>query len=223
MVIRILDVTTSADTGDQGEKAFKRIHGALSDRRAKVIVSFDGVKTATSSFVNVAFVQLLSSYSFQDIKSRLRVVEFDTTDQRHDSVVHGARGGLRSLGASGLRASAGARRGGGAFPLDRDGRWERAMLTPSPTAGIRQASVAESSVALPPVRRPGAQPCQPPYPTRTIGTTERQSCACCPRQWPTSKRARSCFGWPTTTISWLIGPLACRWLSSTGGICFAEA
>ena len=49
-----------------------------------VTVSFDGVKTATSSFVNVAFVQLLSSYSFQDIKSRLRVV--DLTRQINDMI-----------------------------------------------------------------------------------------------------------------------------------------
>jgi STAS-like domain of unknown function (DUF4325) len=84
MVMRILDVTTGADTGDQGEPVFERLRRALSDKDGIVAVSFDGVKTATSSFVNVAFVQLLLSYSFQDIKSRLRVV--DSTRQINDMI-----------------------------------------------------------------------------------------------------------------------------------------
>jgi hypothetical protein len=84
MVIRILDVVSGADTADQGDRAFNLLHKALSKKNTEVTVSFDGVKTATSSFVNVAFVQLLDSFSFSDIKARLRVV--DSTRQINDMI-----------------------------------------------------------------------------------------------------------------------------------------
>jgi hypothetical protein len=83
MVIRILDIVQSADTGDQGATVFTRLRQEL-DANAKVTLSFDGVKTATSSFVNVAFVQLLSMFSLTDIKSRVRIV--DSTRQINDMI-----------------------------------------------------------------------------------------------------------------------------------------
>jgi hypothetical protein len=83
MVIRILDIVQSADTGDQGATVFARLHQEL-DGNAKVTLSFEGVKTATSSFVNVAFVQLLSMFSLSDIKNRLRIV--NSTRQINDMI-----------------------------------------------------------------------------------------------------------------------------------------
>jgi hypothetical protein len=84
MVIRILDIVSGADTAIQGADVFARLHGALASSDARVIVSFDGVQTATSSFVNVAFVQLLSAFSLEDIKARLRVVA--STRQINDMI-----------------------------------------------------------------------------------------------------------------------------------------
>jgi hypothetical protein len=83
MVIRILDIVQSADTGDQGATVFARLRQEL-DANAKVTLSFDGVKTATSSFVNLAFVQLLSTFPLSDIKSRVRIVE--STRQINDMI-----------------------------------------------------------------------------------------------------------------------------------------
>jgi hypothetical protein len=82
MVIRILDIAQSADTGDQGAAVFARLKPAL--EAGPVTVSFEGVKTATSSFVNMAFVQLLSAFSLTEIKGRVRIVT--STRQINDMI-----------------------------------------------------------------------------------------------------------------------------------------
>jgi hypothetical protein len=74
MVIRILDVVPGADTSDQGDVVFALISRAFSQSGAAT-VSFNGLKTATSSFVDAAFVPLLKSYSFADIELHLQVVD----------------------------------------------------------------------------------------------------------------------------------------------------
>ncbi len=74
MVIRVRDIATAADTNEQGSAVHARLVEALA-RQENVIVSFDGIATATSSFVNACFVDLLSSLSFEDIKRRVRVVQ----------------------------------------------------------------------------------------------------------------------------------------------------
>lgn len=83
MVIRVLQIVSSADTGEQGLTVLARLRAALSTDQI-VIISFDGVTTATSSFVNAAFVQLLSSYALSDLQRRLRVV--DSTRQINDMI-----------------------------------------------------------------------------------------------------------------------------------------
>ncbi len=40
-----------------------------------VVVSFDSVQTATSSFLHAAFVALLDHYSYSDLKVRLHIVD----------------------------------------------------------------------------------------------------------------------------------------------------
>jgi len=49
-----------------------------------VTVSFDGIQTATSSFVSSAFVALLDHLSYADIKERMRVI--DSTRQINDMI-----------------------------------------------------------------------------------------------------------------------------------------
>jgi hypothetical protein len=83
MVIRILDLVSGADTATQGSVVFVRVRDALAGNNS-VTVSFGGVKTATSSFVNAAFVQLLDAMTFSDVKARLRVV--DSTRQINDMI-----------------------------------------------------------------------------------------------------------------------------------------
>jgi hypothetical protein len=84
MVIRILDIVSAADTAAQGAAVFARVRPVLAVTDDVVTISFDGVKTATSSFVNVAFVQLLDFMSVSDIKRRVRVIR--STRQINDMI-----------------------------------------------------------------------------------------------------------------------------------------
>lgn len=74
MVIRVLSLTGAADTQQQGAAVYDRLVDALKTQPT-VLVSFDGIDIATSSFVNMAFVRLLDHMSLQDIKQRVRVVQ----------------------------------------------------------------------------------------------------------------------------------------------------
>lgn len=73
MVVRILDITQGADTADQGSKVHQRILDALK-AGGRVVISFDGVQTASSSFVNVCLVQLLDHMSLDDLKKRIAII-----------------------------------------------------------------------------------------------------------------------------------------------------
>jgi STAS-like domain of unknown function (DUF4325) len=83
MVIRVVDMVVGADTSDQGAAVFARLQAALATD-STVTVSFDGLKTATSSFVNASFVPLLERFDFREIKQRLRIV--DSTRQINDMI-----------------------------------------------------------------------------------------------------------------------------------------
>jgi hypothetical protein len=74
MVIRIKDISRSADTGEQGDLVYRQIKDALAND-SSVVISFAGVATATSSFVNAAFVSLLDVLSFDEIKRRIKVTD----------------------------------------------------------------------------------------------------------------------------------------------------
>jgi hypothetical protein len=82
---RIVIARTSgrADTAEQGAAAFRALHAALS-RPGVIDIDFQGITTATSSFANLAFVQLLKTWSLPEIKRRLRVV--NSTRQINDMI-----------------------------------------------------------------------------------------------------------------------------------------
>ncbi|UJX47177.1 STAS-like domain-containing protein [Xanthobacter sp. YC-JY1] len=74
MVIRVVDFLPSADTAEQGAV----LHNMLLDELKSgttITVSFYHIQSATSSFVNAAFVDLLSHFGFDELKKRLRIVE----------------------------------------------------------------------------------------------------------------------------------------------------
>jgi hypothetical protein len=73
MVVSVKSVAGAADTSEQGDKVYRAIIAAM-DATELVTLSFDGVQTATSSFVNASFVELLAVFPFSEIKRRLRVV-----------------------------------------------------------------------------------------------------------------------------------------------------
>jgi len=74
MVIRVADLVGAADTSEHGVRVHEALVIAMRQGGA-VTISFDGIASATSSFVNAAFVDLLDDYSFDDIKTRVRIVE----------------------------------------------------------------------------------------------------------------------------------------------------
>lgn len=73
MVITVKGIVKGADTADQGHLVLERLRHAL--KTGDVVVSFDGIQTATSSFVNTAFIPLLQDFSIRDIKRKMRVVK----------------------------------------------------------------------------------------------------------------------------------------------------
>lgn len=73
MVIRIRDFVSGANTSEEGETIFNRLSAELSQQKSAIVVSFDGIQTATSSFVNAAFVELLNRFSYSDLRARLKV------------------------------------------------------------------------------------------------------------------------------------------------------
>ena len=83
MVIEVRDIAFAANTAEQGTMVFQAILMGL-DHSDEVTISFAGVKTASSSFVNVAFVGLLTHYSLDEIKRRVRVVQ--STRQINDLI-----------------------------------------------------------------------------------------------------------------------------------------
>ena len=83
MVIRVADIVPGADTAEQGGRLFEILRQALNGP-GTVTISFDGMHTATSSFVNVAFVALLDDFSYDDLRSRIRIT--NSTRQINDMI-----------------------------------------------------------------------------------------------------------------------------------------
>ncbi|UGY16824.1 STAS-like domain-containing protein [Bradyrhizobium septentrionale] len=73
---RIVVARTSgrADTAEQGSRLYDALCNALARRDVIVELDFQSITTATSSFANLAFVQLLTRWPLAELKHRLRVV-----------------------------------------------------------------------------------------------------------------------------------------------------
>lgn len=71
--LSVKEIAGTADTAVQGDVVFQALDRALANSD-DIVLSFEGIQTATSSFANIAFVKLLDRYSFDLIKDRLRVV-----------------------------------------------------------------------------------------------------------------------------------------------------
>jgi hypothetical protein len=71
--IDIIQIVQAAVTNDDGAAVFNVLIRELKD--SDVILSFRGISTATSSFVNSSFVQLLDNYPLDTIKSKIKIIE----------------------------------------------------------------------------------------------------------------------------------------------------
>jgi hypothetical protein len=74
MVIQVNTLIATAITETDGDTVFAQLNREL-ECQDVVTLSFFGLKTASTSFVNTAFVPLLDLMSFGEIKRRLRIVE----------------------------------------------------------------------------------------------------------------------------------------------------
>ena len=72
--IKILDVTEHQSTADDGAKVFEQIKPALLQGQS-VEISFAGIYSVPSSFINAAFIELLDHFTFDHIKASLHFVD----------------------------------------------------------------------------------------------------------------------------------------------------
>lgn len=70
--IRILDVVTTASTYEDGEAVCNKLLEQI-DAGHPVSVSFDGIQAVPSAFVNAAFLKLLETHSFEEIRRLLKI------------------------------------------------------------------------------------------------------------------------------------------------------
>jgi STAS-like domain of unknown function (DUF4325) len=73
-MIRVLDIVASADTADQGLALLAHLLRELR-QNGDIVVSFDGLRTATPSFINASFVELLRDYPLDEIKRRVKIIK----------------------------------------------------------------------------------------------------------------------------------------------------
>lgn len=73
MVIRILDHVPTASTYEDGEVIYRLLRERL-DKGEAATISFEGIPSVSSAFVNSAFIRLLETLPFDRIRSNLRIV-----------------------------------------------------------------------------------------------------------------------------------------------------
>ena len=74
MVIRILDHVTTYSTYKDGEVIYRLIANELRAGRS-VELSFAGIKSTPSAFINSALIRLVEEFDFDQIKRRLHLVD----------------------------------------------------------------------------------------------------------------------------------------------------
>ncbi|MEG0601176.1 MAG: DUF4325 domain-containing protein [Vagococcus sp.] len=80
IVNKVLD---SYYTNDDGDKLSIIIRSHLSNKE-KVTINFQGISSVNSSFVNSAFIELLSDYSFSFIKKN---ISFTNTTKQINNLI----------------------------------------------------------------------------------------------------------------------------------------
>jgi len=81
MVVRILDHVRSASSYEDGDVVYRLLIDDLTAGR-EVAVSFAGVTSVPSAFINGAFVRLLETIPFDVVRSKLKIL--DSTRQIND-------------------------------------------------------------------------------------------------------------------------------------------
>jgi STAS-like domain of unknown function (DUF4325) len=76
MVIRIANIVPEPSTYEDGEKVYALVLPAL-QRGEDVVLSFSGIGSVPSSFINAAVIRLIENVPFAVIKKHLKFI--DTT------------------------------------------------------------------------------------------------------------------------------------------------
>jgi len=74
MVIRILDHVKHATDYADGDVIYRLVRKAFEQER-KVTLSFDGILSTPSAFINAALVQLIEHYSLERIRADLTIIK----------------------------------------------------------------------------------------------------------------------------------------------------
>src|SRR5687767_6450054 len=74
MVVSVREIAGGADTAQQGERVRTALLRELS-KGELVVLSFAGVQTVTSSFINTGFTPVIADLSVNGFKSRIRITE----------------------------------------------------------------------------------------------------------------------------------------------------
>lgn len=83
MVIRIIDFIPRPSTYEDGELIYAKITEAI-EKDEKVEVSFEGIPSVPSAFINSALIRLLEKHTFENIRSRVKII--DSTKFINDSI-----------------------------------------------------------------------------------------------------------------------------------------
>lgn len=83
MVIRALDIVSQCYTQADGQKVYEKIMPLLKNGK-QVDLSFEGVETVPSSFINTALIRLLDVVPFENIKTNLNFI--NTTKQINEMI-----------------------------------------------------------------------------------------------------------------------------------------
>lgn len=83
MVISALDVSQNCYSHDDGYKLFLAITKGLRNNQ-ELTISFEGVDSVSSSFVNASLIPLLDLMTFKEIKNRITFIK--TTPQINELI-----------------------------------------------------------------------------------------------------------------------------------------
>ncbi|MCA3238105.1 MAG: STAS-like domain-containing protein [Curvibacter sp.] len=72
--IRILDHVSTASSYEDGETVYTLIKSHIDDGNS-VDLSFDGISSVPSAFVNSAIIRLLENFSFEQVKAHLHIID----------------------------------------------------------------------------------------------------------------------------------------------------
>ena len=70
--IRIRDLVDSPSSYDDGDVVYRRLIEEI-DAGNEVSVSFEGIESVPSAFINAAFVRLLETHSFEEVRRLLKI------------------------------------------------------------------------------------------------------------------------------------------------------